>query len=113
MAPYLLQRFQNSAKSMTGPKVAPKPAQAKETTRKMELFGFRAKKTAMMAMAMTPRRAISRFFLSSSLTPKTSSSRFCVIPDAAARSCTSAVDMVAERIPARMMPAIMAKKMFF
>ena len=35
------------------------------------------------------------------------------MPEAAARSWTSAVDMVAERIPARMMPAMMEKKTFF
>ena len=113
IAPYLLQRFQNRANSTTGPKVAPKPAQAKETTRKMELLGFSAKNTATIAIQITPRRAINRFFLSSSFRPHTSCSRFCVMPEAAASSCTSAVDIVAERIPARMMPAIIAKKMFF
>ena len=35
------------------------------------------------------------------------------MPEAAARSCTSAVDMVAERMPARIMPAMMAKNTFF
>ena len=113
MAPYLLQRFQNREKRTIGPKVAPKPAQAKETTRKMELLGFRAKNTATIAMQITPTRAIRRLFLSSSFSPQTSCSRFCVIPEAAASSWTSAVDIVAERIPARMMPAMMAKKTFF
>ena len=40
IAPHLLQRFQKSAKSIIGPNVAPKPAHAKETTRKIELDGL-------------------------------------------------------------------------
>ena len=31
IAPYLFERFQNNAKSITGPNVAPKPAQANDT----------------------------------------------------------------------------------
>ena len=71
MAPHLLQRFQNSAKSITGPKVAPKPAQAKETTRKMELLGLLANITPSTATQMTVIRAMSIFFFSSTFRPNT------------------------------------------
>ena len=107
-APHLLQRFQNRERIITGPKVAPKPAQAKETTRKMELVGSLAKITPRMATPTTVRRAMSIAFLSLSLMPSTSLMILWVTPEAAASSCASAVDMVAARIPAMMMPAMMA-----
>ena len=105
-----MQRFQNSARSITGPKVAPKPAQAKDTTRKIELEGSLAKIAPSIATPTTVMRATSMFFLSESFTPKTSSSRFCVTPEAAASSCASAVDIVAARMPARIRPPTMAAK---
>ena len=108
IAPQRLQRFQNRAKSMTGPKVAPKPAQAKETTRKIELSGSLAKIAPRIATPTTVRRAASMLFFSDSLTPKTSRRRFCVTPEAAASSWASAVDIVAARMPARISPAMIA-----
>lgn len=52
-APHRLLRFQNSAKSITGPKAAPNPAQAKETIPKMELSGLAAMMTEIMAIRIT------------------------------------------------------------
>ena len=53
MAPGRLLRFQNRANSVTGPKDAPKPAQAKETMVNTELSGFHARTTATNAMPIT------------------------------------------------------------
>ena len=75
-APCLLARFQKRARSITGPKAAPKPAQAKDTMPKTELSGSWAMKTAMMAMMTMVPRATSIFFLAESLTPKNSATRF-------------------------------------
>ena len=58
-APHLLLHFQNSAKSITGPKAAPNPAQAKETMVKTELLGSQASTTLTSAIAMTVPRATS------------------------------------------------------
>ena len=55
IAPILVILFQNKEKSITGPNVAPKPAQAKETTVKMTLFSSKAIITATNA---TIRRVI-------------------------------------------------------
>ena len=108
-APWRLQRLQNRAKSITGPKAAPKPAQANDTTRKIELSGLSAKNTAITAIAITAPRAIRRFFFSDSFRPNTPRSRFCVTAEAAASSCASAVDIVAARMPARISPAMIAR----
>ena len=51
MAPARLTRFQNREKRMMGPKVAPKPDQAKETTSKMMLFSSQAMAMPTRAMA--------------------------------------------------------------
>jgi len=58
-APFRLERFQNRAKTITGPKEAPKPAQAKETMLKIELSGSFAITTPTTAMATTVKRAAS------------------------------------------------------
>ena len=42
-APCQLERFQNNAKRTTGPNTAPKPAHAKDTILKTELFGSTCK----------------------------------------------------------------------
>ena len=47
----MVLRFQNSANSTTGPKVAPKPAQAKDTIWKTELFLSQARTTATAAIS--------------------------------------------------------------
>ena len=51
ITPHCVVRFQNRAKSTTGPKAAPKPAQANETTRKTELSGSRARNAAITGAA--------------------------------------------------------------
>ena len=56
MAPALVVRFQKRLKSISGPKVAPNPAQAKLTMVKMTLFSSRAMTMATTAM----RRRVSR-----------------------------------------------------
>ena len=109
-APALLDRFQNRDSSIVGPNVAPKPAQAKETTRKTELLGFQARTMAIMAMPITVALAMIMFFLASILMPRKSCIRSWDTEEAAASSWESAVDMVAARIPARITPAIRAKK---
>ena len=52
-APWRLLRFQNRAKSITGPKAAPKPAQAKDTMVNTELSGFQASRIATRAMPVS------------------------------------------------------------
>ena len=52
-APCLLERLQNSAVSTTGPNAAPKPAHAKDTIPKTELFGSLAMKAAITEIAKT------------------------------------------------------------
>ena len=47
IAPYLFERFQNNAKSITGPNVAPKPAQANDTIWNTELLGLLASWTGV------------------------------------------------------------------
>ena len=56
-APQRLQRFQNRAARMTGPKEAPKPAQAKETIWNTEDSGSKAKIAPMMEMITRVTRA--------------------------------------------------------
>ena len=51
IAPAFVVRFQKSEKSISGPKVAPKPAQAKETSLKITLFSLSARIIAIMAIA--------------------------------------------------------------
>ena len=103
-APYMLERFQNSASRTTGPNVAPKPAHANETMRNTELFGSRARKTAMTAMTTSVARATRSFFFSSILMWRISPKMFSETPDAAVSSWESEVDIVAARMPARMTP---------
>lgn len=49
-APCQLERLQNNARRTTGPNTAPKPAQAKDTMVKTELFGSRAMNIATTAI---------------------------------------------------------------
>ena len=109
-APCLFARFQKSEKSITGPNAAPKPAHANETTRNTELLGSHASTMPISAMPMTVARAASivvRWFI---LMPNECCMRSCDTLDAAAKSCESAVDIVAARMPERMMPAMTATK---
>ena len=50
MAPARLMRFQNRENRTSGPKVAPKPAHAKETMVKITLFSSSAMMTATSVM---------------------------------------------------------------
>ena len=86
MAPHLLQRFQNRPKSITGPKVAPKPAHAKETMRKTELLGSSANRKPRTATQITVTRATIMLFFSLSFMPSTSFMMLWAMPEAAARS---------------------------
>ena len=104
IAPYLLDLLQNNERRTTGPNVAPKPAHANDTISNTELSGLPAINTATIEMITTVIQAA----FSESLTPIHSLTRFCDIPEAAARSCESDVDIVAARIPARITPAAMA-----
>ena len=51
IAPALLIRFQNKENSISGPKVAPKPAHAKDTILNITLFSSNAINTAITAIA--------------------------------------------------------------
>ena len=55
-APFRLERFQNSANSITAPKVAPNPAHAFSTRPKTVLFGFNAISIAIIETPITVRR---------------------------------------------------------
>lgn len=55
IAAILVTLFQNKEKSMMGPNVAPKPAQAKETTLNITLFSSKA---IIIATSATIRRVI-------------------------------------------------------
>ncbi len=57
-APQRLERFQNKANNITGPKDAPNPAQAKDTMPNTELSGSRAIKMEIREIAMTEILAI-------------------------------------------------------
>src|SRR5574344_2083737 len=91
--PHLVVRFQNSAVSMAGAKVAPKPAHAKDTMVNTELLGSRARNTAITEMAMTVTRATHMVVLEDSFTPKTSLTRSSDTLEDAVSSWLSAVDM--------------------
>ena len=95
---------------MTAPKVAPNPAQAKDTMRNTELFGFLARKTPIMAITTTVSLAISMEDFLESFNPMQSQNRFCETHEDAAKSCESEVDMVLARIPARISPAMITDK---
>ena len=56
-APCQFERLQKRANNTTGPNTAPKPAHAKETMPNTELFGSRAIKAAITAMANKVKRA--------------------------------------------------------
>ena len=75
-APCQFERLQKRANNTTGPNTAPKPAHAKETMPNTELFGSRAIKAAITAMASKVKRAaFIAFFLSpvlATLSPKRS-----------------------------------------
>ena len=105
IAPFLLERLQKSDRSMTGPKVAPKPAHAKDTIWNTELFGSDAKMTAMIAMMRTVLLASFIAVFSLIFICRKSLIIFCEKLDEAARSCESDVDIVAASIPARTTPA--------
>ena len=94
---------------MAGPKVAPKPAQAKETIWNTELFGFQASAAPTTAIATTVPRAKSMEVLLSILMPRKLRSRSSDMEEAAASSWESAVDMVLAIMPARVTPASRAK----
>ena len=104
-APCQFERLQKRANNTTGPNTAPKPAHAKETMPNTELFGSRAIKAAITAMASKVKRAaFIAFFLSpvlATLSPKRSEDT----AEDAAKSCESAVDIVEARMPARIVPA--------
>ena len=107
-APCQLERLQNNARRTTGPNTAPKPAQAKDTMVKTELFGSRAMNIATTAI----RRSV---ILSATMLSFLVSLSFRMLPrrseetaEDAARSWESAVDMVDARIPARISPARIA-----
>ena len=103
-APAWLERRQNSASSTTGPKAAPKPAQAKDTMLNTELLGSAAMKAAMMEITTTlPRASTISMRLLMRMCRK-SRNRFWDTLEDAASSWESAVDMVAARMPARIMP---------
>ena len=106
----MFERFQNKANNITGPKVEPKPAQAKETIWNTELSGFDAKNMATIAIPITVHLATITFAFSDNLIHKTPSIKFSVTLDEAARSCESEVDIVDAKIPARITPAIIANK---
>ena len=108
ITPYLLAPFQNSDISTTGPKVAPKPAHANDTISNTELFGSLARSIAITDIIITVVLATTIDFFSVSLTPKNSCKIFCDTLDAEARSCESAVDIVAASIPASITPAHIA-----
>ena len=103
--PWRLLRFQNRAHSMAGPKVAPKPAQAKETIWNTELLGFQASTAPTTAMMTTVPRANSMEVLLSILIPRKLCTRSSDMEEAAARSWESAVDMVLAMMPAKVTPA--------
>ena len=107
-APCLLERFQNRASSTTGPKAAPNPAQAKDTIVKMELSGFPASTMAIREITITVTLAMMREDLADRVFLPNSCTRFWEILEEAASSWESAVDMVAARIPARIIPAVRA-----
>ena len=71
IAPHLLQRFQYSENRTMGQKVAPKPAHANDTTRKMELVGSSANSTPHTATHRTVMRATTMLCLSLILMPIT------------------------------------------
>ena len=109
IAPFKFVRFQNNANSITGPKVAPNPAHAKDTIWNTLLLGLDARNMAIIEITITVALATTTFFFSESLIPNTPSNIFSVTLDEAAKSCESDVDMVDARIPARIIPATMAK----
>ena len=81
-----MERFQNRLASITGPKAAPKPAQAKDTMPKMELSGSRASITPSTATITTVQRATAMLVLSDIFTPNTSITDIAITPAAAADS---------------------------
>ena len=67
MAPARLIRFQKSENRITGPKVAPNPAHAKETMEKMTLFSSHAMIIPTRAIKSSMILEICMTFLSSAL----------------------------------------------
>ena len=104
-APQKLVRRQKMAHIMTGPKAAPKPAQAKETMPNTELLGSRAMTMPRMAMIIRVTRAMSMVVFSSTLTLNTPWKMSSEMEEEAASSWESQVDMVQARMPARITPA--------
>ena len=110
IAPALVTRFQNKENSIIGPKVAPKPAQAKETTMNITLF-------SSMAMIMEQIAIIIKVILVQYRTVLSEAS-FLNIPwkmflekaDAAISKYESEELIVAAKIPAITIPAIKGMK---
>ena len=96
IAPYLFERFQNNAKSITGPNVAPKPAQANDTIWNTELLGLLARNIAIIEMIITEPLATTIFTPAERFKFNTPSSKFSETLEDAARSCESEVDIVEE-----------------
>ena len=105
-APCQFVRFQNKANNTTGPNTAPNPAHAKDTMLNTELSGLRAMITATTAIKSNVTRSatilsfLSAFFFR--IFPRRSEDT----AEEAARSCESAVDITAARIPQINNPAI-------
>ncbi len=110
IAPYLLERFQKRAASITGPNAAPKPAHANDTIPNTELLGSQAITTPRIAITISTDLAISMDCFSERLILNTPLRKFSDILEDAARSCESDVDMVHARMPAKMIPATSAAK---
>ena len=79
-------RFQNSERSISGPKTAPKPAHANETMPKTDEFASHAITTPITEMIISVKRATIISAFSSSLILKSPPMIFSLAADDAARS---------------------------
>ncbi len=98
-------RFQNSENNITGPKAAPNPAHANETTSNTELFGLSAIIAPIIAITTTVALETHIISLLSAFLRTKPLKKFCDTLDDATSSCESEVDIVAARMPARITPA--------
>ena len=105
-APHLFVRFQKRAQRINGPKAAPNPAHAKDTIAKTELSGLEAMITPITEITIKVTLAIIMEAFSLKSFTNTSFTIFCDTPEAAAKSCESAVDIIAARIPHKNKPPI-------
>ena len=110
IAPGRVARFQNREQIMRGPKLAPKPAHAKETIPNTELSGSLAMIRPNIATTITVALAAIMLALCESFKWKVSCKIFCETLEEAASSCESAVDIVLAKIPAKTTPARIAGK---